>query len=156
MWPFSSFAFKFNLRRYIGGGWGGDNTNATNGWGGGGGGGGGGGDINGTHGWAASMDPGRSAYGGGGGGWGAPVDPSAAAYATSGSSHATGAAGTVRSPDGRPPCPTLGFGFGGRLAIGAPGYPGTDSARGGQGITLALFPADTARLIPLQLSPFLS
>ena len=54
------------------------------------------------------------------------------AYATAGSNPAAGDAGTVRSVHGRPPCPSISFGFGGRLAIAAPGYPGS-SAGGGLG-----------------------
>ena len=55
------------------------------------------------------------------------------AYAAAGSSHATGDAGTARSPHGRPPCLTIGFGVGGTLAIAAPGYPtpGAPPARPG-------------------------
>jgi hypothetical protein len=45
------------------------------------------------------------------------------AYSTSGSNHATGDAGTARSPHGRPPSLIPSFGFGGKLAIAAPGYP---------------------------------
>ena len=53
------------------------------------------------------------------------------AYAAAGSSHAAGSAGSARSPHGRPPCCTLSFGFGGRLAVGAPGYPGSSEGRSG-------------------------
>ena len=54
----------------------------------------------------------------------APIDGGFGAYSAGGSDHAAGDAGTPRSPHGRPPCATFSFGFGGRLAVGAPGYPG--------------------------------
>ena len=62
-----------------------------------------------------------------------PFEGGYSAYAAAGSSHATGDAGTARSPHGRPPCLTIGFGVGGTLAIAAPGYPtpGAPPARPG-------------------------
>ena len=55
-----------------------------------------------------------------------------AAYSAAGSNFAVGDAGTPRSPHGRPPCAAASFGFGGRLAVSAPGYPG-GGAPGGSG-----------------------
>ena len=54
----------------------------------------------------------------------------AGVYSGAGSSHASGDAGTPRSPHGRPSHRAFAFGFGGRIASAAPGYPGRDDAAG--------------------------